>query len=99
MNSLANWLMSLAIILWCSSLRTVNCHKCEDEIIRGVNLGGWFLWEPWIVPSIFEEVNVGELKNKIVDEWTYAQFVNPEISKAKHERLVINMHFSLFQPY
>ena len=86
MKSLVNWVMSLAIILCSSSLQTVNCHKCTDEIIRGVNLGGWFLWEPWIVPSIFEEVNVGELKNKIVDEWTYAKYIDQDISKEKHER-------------
>lgn len=24
------------------------------ETIRGVNLGGWFVLEPWITPSIFE---------------------------------------------
>ena len=30
---------------------------CEDGIIRGVNLGGWLLLEPWITPSLFEEVN------------------------------------------
>ena len=86
MKSLVNWVMSLAIILWCSSIQTAKCHKCGDDIIRGVNLGGWFLWEPWIVPSIFEEVNVGEFKNKIVDEWTYAENVDPEVSKINHER-------------
>ena len=61
-------------------------YKCGDEIIRGVNLGGWLLWEPWIVPTIFEEVNVGDLENKVVDEWTYAQYIDPEISKENHER-------------
>ena len=86
MNSPVKWVMSLAIILWCSSIRTSICHKCGDEIIRGVNLGGWFLWEPWIVPSIFEEVNVGELKNKVVDEWTYAKYIDKDVSKQKHER-------------
>jgi glucan 1,3-beta-glucosidase len=25
-----------------------------DDKIRGVNLGGWFVLEPWITPSIFE---------------------------------------------
>ena len=86
MNSPVKWVMSLAIFLWCSSIRTSICHKCGDEIIRGVNLGGWFLWEPWIVPSIFEEVNIGELKNKVVDEWTYAKYIDKDVSKEKHER-------------
>lgn len=25
-----------------------------SEKIRGVNLGGWFVLEPWITPSVFE---------------------------------------------
>ncbi len=25
-----------------------------SDKIRGVNLGGWFVLEPWITPSIFE---------------------------------------------
>ena len=27
--------------------------KFGNEKIRGVNLGGWFVLEPWITPSIF----------------------------------------------
>lgn len=38
-----------------------------QEKVRGVNLGGWLLLEPWITPSIFEATpeNVvdGELKH------------------------------------
>lgn len=26
-----------------------------SDKIRGVNLGGWFVLEPWITPSLFEE--------------------------------------------
>lgn len=26
----------------------------NGEKVRGVNLGGWFVLEPWITPSIFE---------------------------------------------
>ena len=37
-------------------------EQCTDGKIRGVNLGGWLLLEPWITPNIFEEVSVGELK-------------------------------------
>ena len=60
--------------------------NCEDGKIRGVNLGGWLLLEPWITPSIFEEVNVGENKGKIVDEYTYAQYVDKEFYKERLER-------------
>ncbi|KII89968.1 glycoside hydrolase family 5 protein [Plicaturopsis crispa FD-325 SS-3] len=37
--------------------------------IRGVNLGGWFVLEPWITPSIFE--NTGN--SDIIDEYTFGQ--------------------------
>ena len=46
---------------------------CDDDLIRGVNLGGWLLLEPWITPVFFQEVNVGELEDQVVDEWTYGQ--------------------------
>ncbi|KAJ7274414.1 glycoside hydrolase family 5 protein [Mycena haematopus] len=35
--------------------------------IRGVNLGGWFVLEPWITPSIFQNTN----NDAIVDEFTF----------------------------
>jgi len=61
-------------------------RQCNDSKIRGVNLGGWLLLEPWITPSIFEEVNVGENKGKIVDEYTYAQYVDKEFAKTRLEK-------------
>lgn len=39
----------------------------NNNKVRGVNLGGWFVLEPWITPSIF---SVG---NNVVDEYTYTQ--------------------------
>ena len=42
--------------------------------------------EPWITPSIFEEVNVGENYLKVVDEYTYAQYVDPIFAKERLER-------------
>merc|ERR1719187_663178 len=50
---------------------------CGDGKIRGVNLGGWLMTEPWITPYFYEAVNVGELQDKIVDEWTYAEYLDP----------------------
>ena len=41
-----------------------------------MNIGGLFVLEPWITPSIFQEVNV-ELGGIVVDEYTYAQYVDP----------------------
>ncbi|TFK84199.1 glycoside hydrolase family 5 protein [Polyporus arcularius HHB13444] len=40
--------------------------------VRGVNLGGWLVLEPWITPSLFE--NTGN--TAIVDEWTFGQDQN-----------------------
>ncbi|KAA1468117.1 exo-1-3-beta-glucanase [Dentipellis sp. KUC8613] len=37
--------------------------------VRGVNLGGWLVLEPWITPSLFD--NTGN--DAIVDEWTFGQ--------------------------
>ena len=61
-------------------------RQCDDGKIRGVNLGGWLLLEPWITPSIFEEVNVGDNKGKIVDEYTYAQYVDKEFAKTRLDK-------------
>merc|ERR1711973_351805 len=61
---------------------------CDDGIIRGVNLGGWLLLEPWITPVFFEAVNVGELQDKVVDEWTYAELLDPFVTKSHFEELV-----------
>jgi len=38
--------------------------------VRGVNLGGWFVLEPWITPSIFQE---WAINHKVVDEYTLCQ--------------------------
>ena len=39
---------------------------CADGKIRGVNLGGWLVMEPWITPKIFEAVSVGDLLDVII---------------------------------
>jgi len=44
------------------------------DVIRGVNLGGWFVLEPWITPSIFENTN----DTNIVDEFTMGQNLDPD---------------------
>ncbi|PPR01920.1 hypothetical protein CVT24_001259 [Panaeolus cyanescens] len=41
-----------------------------SQKIRGVNLGGWLVLEPWITPSLFD--NTGD--SRIVDEWTFGQY-------------------------
>ncbi|MCJ1486053.1 exo-1,3-beta-glucanase [Schaereria dolodes] len=41
-----------------------------NEMVRGVNLGGWLVLEPWITPSIFQAQN-----GSVVDEWTLCEMV------------------------
>ncbi|KAE8151867.1 glycoside hydrolase superfamily [Aspergillus avenaceus] len=46
--------------------------------VRGVNLGGWLVLEPWITPSIFDEAGDGA-----VDEWTLTKVLGKEEAKAR----------------
>lgn len=39
----------------------------NDDKVRGVNLGGWLVLEPWITPSIFDQWANG---GGVVDEYT-----------------------------
>jgi glucan 1,3-beta-glucosidase len=41
-----------------------------NQKVRGVNLGGWFVLEPWITPSIFKQWEDG---NSVKDEYTLCQ--------------------------
>jgi len=81
MGHVINW-----IFLFISLSSFSSALQCNDDKIRGVNLGGWLLLEPWITPSIFEEVNVGENQGKIVDEYTYAQYVDKEFAKSRLDK-------------
>ena len=96
---------------------------CGDGIVRGVNLGGWLVLEPWITPRFFEEVkyqpwyhkchnvklmkcqykivleywfetqvNAGENQDKIVDEWTHAEFLMYQDPETYVERMVNSFH-------
>lgn len=61
----------------CSFLTYLNlngfyCPEAADATkrtkIRGVNLGGWLVLEPWIVPSLFEQFAVTD---GVQDQWTF----------------------------
>ena len=41
-----------------------------NDKIRGVNLGGWFVLEPWITPSLFEPWADSQT---VKDEYTFCQ--------------------------
>jgi len=85
-TKLVNMLLTISSFLCLSVLCLAGDPRpagCDDGIIRGVNLGGWLLLEPWITPVFFEEVNVGDLKDKVVDEYTYAELLDPVVYKAR----------------
>ncbi|KAI0734298.1 glycoside hydrolase [Fomitopsis betulina] len=55
-----------------SSLANASAFRYGTDAIRGVNLGGWFVLEPWITPSIFESTN----NTDVVDEYTLGQLID-----------------------
>ncbi|KAJ3564549.1 hypothetical protein NP233_g8229 [Leucocoprinus birnbaumii] len=58
-----------------------------SQKVRGVNIGGWLVLEPWITPSIFD--NTGD--SRVIDEWTFGKFVNPSTASS-----VLSNHWSTF---
>lgn len=58
----------------------------NGQKVRGVNLGGWFVLEPWITPSLFSQWSDG---NSVVDEYGYTQALG---SQEAYNRL--NSHWS-----
>jgi len=46
-----------------------------DQKVRGLNIGGWLVLEPWITPSIFQNV---DQSLGIVDEFTLTQKLGSE---------------------
>lgn len=43
-----------------------------NQKVRGVNLGGWLVAEPWITPSLFDNTGDG----RVVDEYTFGQYAS-----------------------
>jgi len=62
----------------CSFLNYLNlngfyCPEAQDynrPKIRGVNLGGWLVLEPWITPSLFEQFDESKM---ISDQWMFCE--------------------------
>lgn len=54
----------------------------NNEKVRGVNLGGWFVLEPWITPSLFAEWADSK---EVVDEYTYTQTLGATEASARLE--------------
>lgn len=46
--------------------------------IRGVNLGGWMVLEPWITPSLFYQFLGGDETDTAFDTYTFCQVLGAE---------------------
>jgi len=44
-----------------------------NDIVRGVNIGGWLVLEPWITPSIFQQFD-----GSVIDEYTLGEHLGAE---------------------
>ncbi|KAH8110599.1 exo-beta-1,3-glucanase [Phellopilus nigrolimitatus] len=58
-----------------------------SQKVRGVNLGGWLVLEPWITPSLFDATG----NDNIVDEWTFGQHQDPSAAEA-----ALKVHWDTF---
>ncbi|KHC43133.1 glucan 1,3-beta-glucosidase [Candida albicans P76067] len=51
----------------------------DNNVIRGVNLGGWFVLEPYMTPSLFEPFQNGNDQSGVpVDEYHWTQTLGKE---------------------
>ncbi|KAI1775916.1 glucan 1,3-beta-glucosidase precursor [Hypoxylon cercidicola] len=88
-----NLLRNIATVLWLSSVsqaapqgmippvkRDLN-FAFGSEKIRGVNLGGWLVLEPWITPSFFEAT-----PDNVVDEYTLTQTLGTDEAATRLEQ-------------
>ncbi|KAF7728604.1 hypothetical protein EC973_005831 [Apophysomyces ossiformis] len=56
--------------------------------IRGVNLGGWLVIEPFITPSLFDQFS---LEDHVVDEWSLCKKLGPIEARRQLEK-----HYATF---
>ncbi|KAF7327738.1 Glycoside hydrolase family 5 protein [Mycena kentingensis (nom. inval.)] len=60
-----------------SASATATAFNYGSTPIRGVNLGGWLVMEPWITPSMFSNTN----DSRVIDEYTYGQYVDADAAQ------------------
>eukprot|EP00956_Cyclotella_meneghiniana_P043891 scaffold292801_cov83-Cyclotella_meneghiniana.AAC.1 len=61
-------------------------HTCDSDShalpfnnqIRGVNLGGWMVLEPWITPSLFYQFLDGNETSVAMDHYSFCEVLGPE---------------------
>ncbi|PPQ85378.1 hypothetical protein CVT25_006409 [Psilocybe cyanescens] len=60
-----------------TSLPSPTAFNYGTDKIRGVNLGGWLVLEPWITPSVFESTG----NDNIIDEFTLGQLLDQQTAE------------------
>jgi glucan 1,3-beta-glucosidase len=65
----------LLVVTVCLPLSKRQTWDFENDKIRGVNLGGWFVLEPYITPSLFDG-----LDDSIVDEYTFTKYQDKSVA-------------------
>lgn len=63
--------------------KTMTCSGDEHALpfnnqIRGVNLGGWMVLEPWITPSLFYQFLGGNENNTAMDMYSFCEILGAE---------------------
>ncbi|KAF4604892.1 exo-1,3-beta-glucanase [Pleurotus pulmonarius] len=76
LHSLLRAVVGLSIVT--SSLAITPGFPYGSQKVRGVNLGGWLVLEPWITPSLFDATG----NDAIVDEWTFGQLQDRNVATA-----------------
>ncbi|KAJ2465557.1 hypothetical protein GGI02_004657 [Coemansia sp. RSA 2322] len=67
-----------------NTVSALDFRRNVGDQVRGVNLGGLFVLEPWITPSLFAEWE-GSPQSPVVDEWTYCAVLGkPECLRRLH---------------
>ncbi|KAL2871093.1 glucan 1,3-beta-glucosidase [Aspergillus lucknowensis] len=67
-------------------VRLESRQLANADPVRGVNLGGWLLLEPWITPSLFDDAEDGA-----VDEYTLTEILGKDEAAAR-----LSEHWSSF---
>lgn len=62
----------------------------QGDPVRGINIGGWLVLEPFITPKIFEEAG-GSNNQSIMDEYHLCQALGPEEAKKQ-----MKLHYETF---
>ncbi|TIB74891.1 cellulase [Wallemia mellicola] len=82
--------MKFNILALAAAVAASPLQRRYGDLIRGVNIGGLFVLEPWITPSVFDQTG----NPAIVDEWTFGQYQDHAQAES-----AINSHLETFFTY